>query len=132
MTDATYDACDILTYNIKITFPKCFLKLSFSSCMECKFDYWFCEFHKFVSLLTDATYDICNSFMDEKFDKWNKVLNYDNGSPARCTTNDSNSSIDSVMLDFPKNLETTYEPGNNYEPEYYPFAVVINSRKQIT
>ena len=82
--------------------------------------------------MTESTYDICNSFMDEKFDKWNKLLSYDNGSPARFTLNDSNSSVDSVMLDFPKNLETTYEPGNNYEPKYQPSVVVINSRKQIT
>ena len=32
------------------------------------------------------------------------------------------------MLDFHKNLKTTYEPANDYEPKYPPSAVVINSR----
>ena len=32
------------------------------------------------------------------------------------------------MLDFHKNLKTTYEPTNDYEPKYPPSAVVINSR----
>ena len=32
------------------------------------------------------------------------------------------------MLDFHKNIKTTYEPTNDYEPKYPPSAVVVNSR----